>query len=113
MNIEEWTKEIGDWARANRLGVMPGLVVHLAQEVVELGIAWRIWFDANYETKTTDADKAVVANELADCAILIINVAYTMGIDLEQAIYDKHRINKKRLWDQPDTSGVVHHKESR
>ena len=38
------------------------------------------------------------AEELADITILCMTYAYRRGIDLGQAIRDKHRVNKGRKW---------------
>ena len=44
------------------------------------------------------ADKDALAEELADVALYLLQLAYVMGIDLEQAILDKLVINYGRNW---------------
>ena len=47
------------------------------------------------------ADKQEFAGELADVALYLLQLASISGIDLEQAILDKLKINAMREWDQP------------
>jgi NTP pyrophosphatase (non-canonical NTP hydrolase) len=42
-----------------------------------------------------------LAGELADVALYLLQIASISGIDLEQAILDKLRLNYQRQWDQP------------
>jgi 8-oxo-dGTP diphosphatase len=46
------------------------------------------------------ANKAEFAGELADVALYLLQLAQVTGIDLEQAITDKLKINATREWDQ-------------
>ncbi len=49
--------------------------------------------------ETADAD--ALAGELADVALYLLQLASLTGVDLEQAILDKLRVNYGRQWDQP------------
>jgi len=49
--------------------------------------------------------------ELADCAILIYDIAHLAGIDLEKAMRDKMEINKNRTWAIDDETGLLNHVE--
>jgi NTP pyrophosphatase (non-canonical NTP hydrolase) len=42
-----------------------------------------------------------LAGELADVALYLLQLASLSGIDLEQAILDKLRLNYARTWDTP------------
>lgn len=42
-----------------------------------------------------------LAGELADVALYLLQLASLSGVDLEQAILDKLRLNYGRQWDQP------------
>jgi NTP pyrophosphatase (non-canonical NTP hydrolase) len=42
-----------------------------------------------------------LAGELADVALYLLQLASISGIDLEQAILDKLRLNYQRRWDEP------------
>ena len=42
-----------------------------------------------------------LAGELADVALYLLQLASVTGVDLEQAILDKLRINYDRQWDPP------------
>jgi len=44
------------------------------------------------------ADKAELAGELADVALYLLQLASITGIDLEQAILDKLKVNYEREW---------------
>jgi len=44
------------------------------------------------------ADKAELAGELADVALYLLQLASLTGIDLEQAILDKLKVNYEREW---------------
>src|SRR5262245_15779826 len=45
-----------------------------------------------------------LAGELADVALYLLQLASLSGIDLEQAIVDKLRLNYTRTWDPPPGS---------
>jgi NTP pyrophosphatase (non-canonical NTP hydrolase) len=45
-----------------------------------------------------EADGEVLAEELADVALYLLQLAYLEEIDLEQAILDKLRANYRRDW---------------
>lgn len=44
------------------------------------------------------ADREALAQELADVALYLLQLAYLTGIDLQQAILDKLAINYERDW---------------
>lgn len=44
------------------------------------------------------ADAGELAGELADVALYLLQLAYLTGIDLEQAILDKLKVNYGRTW---------------
>ncbi|MBN1564751.1 MAG: nucleotide pyrophosphohydrolase [Anaerolineae bacterium] len=46
------------------------------------------------------ADQKALAGELADVTLYLLQLASTTGIDLEQAVMDKLKINYGRTWDQ-------------
>jgi len=46
------------------------------------------------------ADKDALAEELADVALYLLQLAYLMGINLEQAILDKLVTNYNRNWSE-------------
>ncbi len=49
-----------------------------------------------------EADPEALAEELADVALYLLQLAYLMGIDLEQAIADKLALNYKRFGEKGD-----------
>lgn len=46
-------------------------------------------------------DRAELASELADVTLYLLQLASICGVDLEQAVLDKLKINYQRTWDQP------------
>ena len=66
-------------------------IAHLADEVVELRNA------------PTDGE------EMADCFILLLNVAQMAGVDLMRAAKLKMEKNRARKWGNPDERGVIKH----
>jgi len=48
------------------------------------------------------ADKTELTGELADVALYLLQLASITGIDLEQAILDKLKVNYEREWGKND-----------
>jgi len=104
--LQEIAKEINDWqdktfSKATALSA----VTHLQREVVELTFAIQT---KHYKRETGQSD---IEKELADCFILLLNVAHLSGVDLEIATDEKMAINFNRVWGEPDADGVVEHIE--
>ncbi len=53
-----------------------------------------------YQWRDT-ADPARLAGELADVALYLLQLASVTGLNLEQAILDKLRVNYRRDWPAP------------
>ncbi len=47
------------------------------------------------------ADQGELASELADVTLYLLQLASLCGIDLEQAVLDKLKMNYGRTWDRP------------
>jgi len=47
--------------------------------------------------------------EMADCFILLLNLAEMAGVDLMSEARRKMEINRNRKWGKPDSEGVCHH----
>lgn len=93
-DISDLLDDIVQWQRRTfPQGTVESVVSHLAEEVQELVAEPRS------------------AEELADCLILIVGAADRAGIDLWQAVRDKHARNQRRKWGTADEKGVVHHIE--
>lgn len=76
-------------------------VHHLTEEIYEL-------------TNDIVLKKETVRLEFADCFILLMGAANRVGLsyeDLVNAIQEKHEINLKRKWGNPDINGVVRHEK--
>jgi NTP pyrophosphatase (non-canonical NTP hydrolase) len=51
------------------------------------------------------------AEELADCFILLANIAGRIGVNLYDAVSAKMAINRARIWGAPDAHGIMNHVE--
>jgi len=93
-------KEVTDWQESTfEVIETQGLLNHLEQEV----------FETCNAVRTIDPDKHL---EFADCFILLMGAAKADGMSYEdicQAISEKLEINKKRVWNEPDSNGVINH----
>ena len=47
-------------------------------------------------------DSAALAGELADVALYLLQLAHVSGVDLEDAILAKLKVNYQRTWDAPE-----------
>ena len=55
----------------------------------------------HFQWRETVEDQTEFASELADVTLYLIQLAHISGIDLEQAVLDKLRINYGRNWIAP------------
>ena len=91
--MKDFQKEVGEWGDrtfpcdGDR---RPGIVTHLAKEVIELN-------------QSHDPEEA------ADCFMLLLHHAHKSGYDLLEEAKKKFEINKKRKWGKPDKHGIVEH----
>ncbi len=56
-----------------------------------------------------EADPAKLAGELADVALYLLQLASVTGIDLEQAILEKLKVNYEREWQEDPQSPDIRH----
>ncbi len=49
-------------------------------------------------------DRAALAGELADVMLYLLQLGKITGIDLEQAVLDKLKVNYDRTWDQEEST---------
>lgn len=73
---------------------------HLKEEVTELQVA------------VDNGDKKEINDEIADCFMLLFDVAHDLKItenDIIKFSRVKLGINKDRKWSNPDNNGVIHH----
>jgi len=93
------TKGWDDQPNTKRPQTLRNLAISLsleANEVLEL-------FQWSDELK----DKEALAEELADVALYLLQLAQVGKIDLEQAILSKVNRNYQRTWDQTDEEGAA------
>jgi NTP pyrophosphatase (non-canonical NTP hydrolase) len=53
----------------------------------------------HFQWREEPKDKQELASELADVALYLLQLASVSGIDLEQAVLDKLKVNATRQWD--------------
>lgn len=88
----EFQREISEWAATTFPHQTPASkVAHLTDEVKEL------------------ADNPGDGEEMADCFILLLNLADMGGFDLLEEARKKMAKNKLRIWGAPDARGVCRH----
>lgn len=101
--MDELQLQIGKWGDATFGTEDDGsaIVAHLREEVSELTYA------------LAEGPESLIWNEVADCAILLLQLAHRRNFSLRLEVEHKHRINVKRRWGKPDANGVVRHQEAR
>lgn len=55
----------------------------------------------HFQWGDTPPARGELASELADVTLYLLQLASLCGIDLEQAVLDKLKVNYDRVWDQP------------
>lgn len=100
MDIRELTEEMHNFVRSQgwyqpdslRPQTLRNLAISLnleASEVLE---------HFQWGENATDMDD--LASELADVALYLLQIASIAGIDLEEAVHNKLKINYQRTWDE-------------
>ncbi len=100
MDIKDLTQEMHNFVRdkgwyepdSPRQQTLRNLAISLnleASEVLE-----------HFQWDETLRDPQEFAGELADVALYLLQIASIAGIDLEQAILDKLKLNYERTWDE-------------
>lgn len=109
--LRDWQKEISQWQDEtfgfdDRNGQRQlAQFAHLSKEVLEL------YTELVEHVVEGNESNETIGPEIADCFILLIGIASTRGIDVEDAIRDKMAINRARKWSPPDEDGVCQHEE--
>ena len=100
MNIQELTQAMHAFVRSKgwyaadskRPQIPRNLAISLsleANEVLE-----------HFQWRDDQIDKDELGSELADVALYLLQLASVSGIDLEQAILEKLKVNASREWDK-------------
>lgn len=105
MDLRELTQamhrfvEAKGWYRPDspRPQTLRNLAISLALEAAEVL--------EHFQWREQPADRVALAEELADVALYLLQLADRAGIDLEQAILDKLERNYRRRWDDPAPEG--------
>lgn len=92
LSLDAILREVGCWQASTFPNATPASCAeHLRREAEEL------------------ADNPTDPEEMADVMMLLYGLSSSAGVDLRQAVADKLRKNRQRLWGQPDRHGVVEH----
>lgn len=88
----QFQEEVSTWAAETFPHQTPqSKIAHLRKEIEEL------------------AEAPDDGEEMADCFILLLNLAEMAGVNLMAEAQRKMGINRNRKWDEPDADGVCHH----
>ncbi len=91
-DMEEVLDEIFEWQKETFPHATPqSCYNHLKKEIAELG------------------ENLNDPSEIADCIMLLSNMAKLQGIDVKQVIKEKFAINKTRTWGKVNSEGFVEH----
>ncbi len=100
MDIQELTDRMNDLVRSKgwydpdskRPQTPRNLAISLALEAAEIL--------EHFQFRENPRDRKELADELADVALYLLQLAFVTDIDLEKAILEKIEINRTREWDQ-------------
>lgn len=99
--------ETGTWGDETfPLSTARSVMDHLTDEIVELDDEVNAFL-----TEASPERRAALAEEAADCYLLLLHIAHKCGFDLESAARAKLERNRARIWGEPDARGVVRHVE--
>jgi NTP pyrophosphatase (non-canonical NTP hydrolase) len=111
MDIRDLTQEMHNFVRAkgwyesssSRPQTLRNLAISLVLEASEVLEHFQ-WGD-------TTPEQDELAGELADVMLYLMQLASLSGVDLENAVLNKLKINYTRKWDQPDGASHRHKPE--
>lgn len=99
-DLDDLQFAVGTWATTTFPRATPtSIVAHLKRECDELARA----------IAQDERSPAAVAEEAADCLLLLLHLADTLDFSLLDATEDKQHTNEDRTWGTPDREGVVEH----
>ena len=99
--------ETGTWGDATfPLSTARSVMAHLTDEIDELAVEVD-----TFGATTEPTNRSALAEEAADCMLLLLHIAHKCGFDLETAARAKLERNRMRHWGEPDARGVVRHVE--
>lgn len=102
-SLEEAVRQCVAWQRATFPGQNTrGRIAHLVREVVELAAAAT-------EPGGSRERESAVAEEVADCFMLLVGIAADLHVNLADAVLAKLAINRARKWKAPNADGSVEH----
>ena len=105
IGLDHFQREVGRWAESVfTRATDTSVATHLAREVAEL----RAWCVAADDGRAP-VPVADVAEEAADCFLLLLHLAHRCEFSLLDAAHAKFAKNRARRWGEPDAEGVVEH----
>lgn len=120
--LSEFQDEVGEWGNETFKHddfSLYSLWHHLEKEVKELAQAiadFKVPALNNIERlpeKPKQLDRTRINDELADCFILLLDMAHVINTDILDEARKKLEINRQRTWGEPDEHGVIEHVEVR
>lgn len=105
MELQNLMTEISTWSSqqfptlVGTRGIIAKLA-HLKEEATEL------------QQAVDNDDKKGIVDEIADCFMLLLDVANDLKISENDIIRFSHAklvVNKDRKWGKPDNNGLIHH----
>ncbi len=96
LNRFQW--QVGCWAEATFPDSTPqSIMAHLWDKVRELD-------------QIRERTDSLLGEEIADCVLLLIHLAYKKRISLSEVLLKKHEKNKRRKWEtEPNEKRNFHH----
>lgn len=104
IGLDRFQQDVGAWAEQTfTRATDSSIMAHLGREFKELrDLVARSECDIAISTDH-------IAEETADCFLLLLHLAHRCGFSLIDAADEKFTANRLRQWGQPDTEGVVEH----
>lgn len=115
MQLKQWQKRIGTWAKAEFPDhTSQSIAAHTLREAIELAEATgmgivEIMDQVSWQLNQYGNKRHDVGEERADCMILLLTMAEFEGGDIEMELEAKHTVNMVREWGPKDALGVSEH----
>jgi NTP pyrophosphatase (non-canonical NTP hydrolase) len=106
-HMDDMQEEVGRWGRKTFPLATPHTIIsHFREESTEL--IDRV--DREALASYGPSEILDVAEEAADCVLLLMHLADQVGFSLSEAVVAKHETNRRRRWETAPTDGRTHWK---
>jgi NTP pyrophosphatase (non-canonical NTP hydrolase) len=107
MDLDDFQRRVGEWGSRTFPKSTPySKFAHLLKEVWELEDEIE---PPGARPRSHVIDPARVAEEAADCLMLLLHLCHEQGVSLADAAEAKFADVQTRRWGEPDEHGVVEH----